>query len=230
MRHLLQNAGRNARRELQRRRPGGERRSSSDECPVHVGSVQGFISITCPTPHPSQARNLLLSHFIPNEAAEAQSKERPCPGWHSQSAAESGFALGFPWIPNPGLHSLLASWPGLSCSGRSSAMGPQALLCESLRLSQTLQNGVVRPIAPGGLRWVGRSPELLAGVQKRGLLLHFQMGRLPFQGSRTRRSTAAQMHWGKSAQRSAWPAAPDPVLLTTTALICWASTSGQEPR
>ena len=150
MRHLLQNAGRNARRELQRHRPGGERRSPSAECPVHAGPVQGFISITCPTPHPSEARNLLLSHFIPDEAAEAHSKERPCPGWHSQSAAESGFALGFPRIPSPGLYSLLASWPGLSCSGQSSAMGPQALLCEFLRLSQTLQNGVVSPIASRG--------------------------------------------------------------------------------
>lgn len=150
MRHLLQNAGRNARRELQRRRPGGERRSSSGECPVHAGPVQGFISITCPTPHPSQARNLLLSHFIPDKAADAQSKERPCPEWHSQSVAEPGFALRFLWIPSPGLYSLLASWPGLSCSGRSSAMGLQALLGESLRFSQTLQNGVVSPIAPRG--------------------------------------------------------------------------------
>ena len=43
------------------------------------------------------------------------------------------------------------------------------------------------------------------------------------------RDTAARIHWGKSAQHSPWHAAPDPVLLRTTALICWASTSGQEP-
>lgn len=122
-RHLLQNAGRNARREPQTRRPGGERRRSADECPFCAGPVQGFVSIASLTPHPSQARNPLLSHFT-DEATEAQGKERPCPGSYSQSVAESGFELRFPWIPSPGLYSLLSSWPGLSCSGWSSAMGP----------------------------------------------------------------------------------------------------------
>lgn len=79
MRHLLQNAGRNARREPQTRRPGGERRRSADECPLRAGPVQGFASIASLTPHPSQARNPLLSHFT-DEATEAQGKERPWPG------------------------------------------------------------------------------------------------------------------------------------------------------
>lgn len=112
--------------------PGGSRRHAglgvrgdAQQMSAHSAQVPSKASHPSPPSHLTPVRQ--ETHYYPilqmrrlrHRARKGRGQGRK----YSQSA-EPGFELRFPWIPSPGLYSLLASWPGLSCSGRSSAMGP----------------------------------------------------------------------------------------------------------